>query len=261
VIKLQLSIDIPRPSRYVSHGAVDDIANCVAHTFTEFINSESRNCGLENFVEQVLNKEITWLPIDEPDGRICFASIDQNRITLNENHRPLFESKPFLLDSCFSHEIGHEILGHLDLLRPAENQAGLFGEEESNITFHDSRWTQLGLTREEFAELRNKLAQTSFSEPENLQILRTLDDKLEPEWMYYQAEQFAACFLIPRHSLFDHLETGLDITNWPTLYRLAEQFGVSISMMTVRLQKLKIVEIEGKSIKATGHASQSTLKF
>lgn len=257
---LNLSIDIPKPSRYVPHSRVDEIATEIAGAYREFGDIKTDTLSVESFVESILEKEVLWQPIPEPENRVCFASIDTNRITLNENHRFLFAAKPFLLHSCLSHEIGHEVLGHLELLRKDESQGNLFGDPAtSEFVFHDSAWRQFDVTRDEIAKVKNELARMALVDQASQEILKIISDKLEPEWMYYQAEQFASCFLIPKDRLFECLETGLDITKWPTLYNLAAQFGVSISMISVRLQKLKLIEINGKEITLLPQEKQSSL--
>lgn len=257
---LNLSVDIPKPSRYVPHNRVDEIANEIARAYRETSDIKSDTLNVESFVESVLEKEVLWQPIPEPENRVCFASIDSDRITLNENHRPLFDEKPFLLSSCLSHEIGHEVLGHVELLRTNDNQGNLFADSAlSEFIFHDSAWRQFDVTREELAKVKSELAKTALVEQESRDILMTLSDKLEPEWMYYQAEQFASCFLIPRDRLGECLDTRLDITRWSILYDLAHQFGVSISMLSVRLQKLKLIEINGKEITLLPQEKQPSL--
>lgn len=246
---LHHSLHIPKPSQYVSHNKVDEIATELARAYRQNGDAQNDTLGVENFVSNVLEKNVFWRPIPEPENRICFASIDHDRIKLNENHRPLFDAKPFLLRSCLSHEIGHEILGHLELLRSNANQVSLFDvTPTSEFVFHDSAWRQFDLTREEIVRVKNELAKTAWMNEQDREVLRMLADRLEPEWMYYQAEHFAACFLIPRDRLFEQLETGIDITKWPTLYSLRDRFGVSISMMCVRLEKLKLIEIKNKQI-------------
>jgi hypothetical protein len=53
----------------------------------------------------------------------------------------------------------------------------------------------------------------------------------------YQADHFAAYLLLPAHLLLPALD-GLDLLQWPVLYRLRDQFRVSISALTYRLQGL-----------------------
>ena len=103
------------------------------------------------------------------------------------------------------------------------------------------------------------MAKTALIDHTSREILNVLSDEMEPEWMYYQAEQFASCFLIPKDRLFEYLETGLDIAKSPILYDLAAQFGVSISMVSVRLQKLKLIAINGKEITLLPQEKQPSL--
>jgi Zn-dependent peptidase ImmA (M78 family) len=70
-----------------------------------------------------------------------------------------------------------------------------------------------------------------------------MQDRFEPEWMFRQAEHFSICLRIPRDYLLEQLEEGWDFNSWAPVYRLAERFGVSPSMMRVRLEKLGIIEI------------------
>ena len=59
------------------------------------------------------------------------------------------------------------------------------------------------------------------------------------EW---QAERFASYLLMPTHLLLPLIE-NTDLTNWSNLYRLRDQFKVSISAMKNRLQALGLVHL------------------
>ena len=73
---------------------------------------------------------------------------------------------------------------------------------------------------------------------------------MEPDWMFWQAEHFSMCFLIPRDRLFQFLNEGREVSSWFAIRRLAEDFGVSPSMMRVRLSKLGAVQmsVDGQPI-------------
>lgn len=257
---LQFSIDVPKPSRFVSHPKVDEIANHIREAFEQAADLNTDQLDVQYFLKEALDREVVWEKIEEPAGRSCLASINRDRVTVNKNYRTLFHSKPFVLRSCLSHEIGHDILRHLEAIEENPNQSSLFDSSPSlEIAFHDSSWHGFGLTHEEFSQLRTELALESFDNPESREALRALDNKMEPEWMYYQAEQFASCFLVPKNRLFRHIENGVDITNWNSLYWLRDQFNVSISMITVRLQKLKLITINGKQIQKIPEVAQSRL--
>ena len=248
--KLIISTEVPKPSRYVSHSRVDEIAMEVSKAYRRSMGGKALDIlDIEALITVVLEKPLIWDVIAEPSNRICFASIDHERITINANHRGLFDSKPFLLRSCLSHEVGHAILGHLSLMWTNEKQTSLFDNApESNYVFHDSVWRQFGLTRQEILEVKNDLARTAWRNEQDRETLKMLTDRLEPEWMFFQAEQFASCLLIPKDQLLAWLENGGDITKWSTLYNLRDFFGVSISMICVRLEKLGLIEINDKQI-------------
>lgn len=248
---------IPTPSQYVSHAKIDDIANEARKAFKSLSNESSDILDVESYIKLILNKDVIWKKIEETENRICLASIDIDKITLNESHRPLFESRPHLLRSSLAHEVGHDILGHLDLLRVDQDQQLLFDSlPEEEFIFHDSSWRMFSLTLEEMTEFKNGLAKTATVNESDREILRTVEDKLEPTWMFQQAEQFASCFLIPKYRLQALLDTEIDLTSWRTLYALADKFGVSISMMTVRLKKMNMIEIKGKQINLVPKSDQ-----
>jgi len=49
--------------------------------------------------------------------------------------------------------------------------------------------------------------------------LLRFQDRLEPEWMFWQAEHFAACFLIPRDRLLECLNAGREVGIWFAMRR------------------------------------------
>jgi Zn-dependent peptidase ImmA (M78 family) len=52
-----------------------------------------------------------------------------------------------------------------------------------------------------------------------------------------QADRFAAYLLMPSRLLLSRCE-GLDLSRFPTRYKLRDQFGVSITAMNLRLKEL-----------------------
>jgi hypothetical protein len=57
-----------------------------------------------------------------------------------------------------------------------------------------------------------------------------------------QAEMYAAYLLMP-HTLIKGEIEGKDLANWPTLYKLKDAFGVTITALTKRLTRLGLVYI------------------
>jgi Zn-dependent peptidase ImmA (M78 family) len=80
--------------------------------------------------------------------------------------------------------------------------------------------------------------------------------------MFWQAEHFSLCLRIPRDQLLRQLEEGWNFNTWVPVYRLAERFGVSPSMMRVRLEKIGLIEIgEGGRPRLKPSASQGGLFY
>jgi Zn-dependent peptidase ImmA (M78 family) len=59
------------------------------------------------------------------------------------------------------------------------------------------------------------------------------------EW---QAQYFASCLLMPICLLQEEIK-GRDLTNWKHLYAIADEFGVTISNLTNRLQDLNLIKL------------------
>ncbi|MCY4062337.1 MAG: ImmA/IrrE family metallo-endopeptidase [Chloroflexi bacterium] len=75
-----------------------------------------------------------------------------------------------------------------------------------------------------------------------------------------QAEHFASCLLMPKKLILP-LVTEFDVFQWRNLYDLQAQFHVSITAMTKRLQKLKLIYIRGKCIYANELEAHGTKRL
>ena len=76
-------------------------------------------------------------------------------------------------------------------------------------------------------------------------------ERFEPDWVYAQAQRFAAAFMIPHSRLREALEENPEfvrLTNWPALCDLARRFATSPSMMRYRLEQLGYITVQGKEI-------------
>lgn len=65
----------------------------------------------------------------------------------------------------------------------------------------------------------------------------------ELQGIEWQAQYFASCLLMPRYRLEEKQKTR-DLTQWPELYAIAEEFGVTISNLLHRLKDLQWVQLE-----------------
>ena len=175
--------------------------------------------------------------------RLCPDPEDDGRyiITVNAPYKELFELRPDLFNACLAHEVGHFVLRHHEW-HASPQVATLFGDVATRPRcLHDSSLRPYAFTRD---ELTQWCKQAFRGDEEARQRLLKLEDRLEPEWMFWQAEHFAACFLIPRDRVMDYLNAGGEVSGWSPLYRLAERFGVSPTMMKKRLVKMGVIVIE-----------------
>jgi hypothetical protein len=77
--------------------------------------------------------------------------------------------------------------------------------------------------------------------------------RFEPDWVYQQAQRFAAAFTIPTGRLQEHLAEGWDFTSWRPVYELAGRFATSPSMMRYRLEKLGYISVQENVISPGPH--------
>lgn len=251
---LTINIEVPKPSRYVSHETVDEIALEANRAYREKVGDKRGfPVDMDRFID-LLEVSILREDIDEPEGASFFANFcpdDGGLITVNNKHSKLFESRPDVYCACLAHEGGHCILRHSEKIALAENAPMLFEElEPPRQLFHKSSWYQYGLSRDEVQkqieiskQLKDKLVRAALLSETARQTLAQMQDRFEPEWMFRQAEHFSICLRIPRDYLLEQLEEGWNFNSWAPIYRLAERFGVSPSMMRVRLEKLGVIDI------------------
>jgi Zn-dependent peptidase ImmA (M78 family) len=73
-------------------------------------------------------------------------------------------------------------------------------------------------------------------------------ERFEPDWVYSQAQRFAAAFMIPHKPLQEHLGESWDFTRWHPVYELARRFATSPTMMRYRLEQLGFIVVQGMKI-------------
>ncbi|MDA8218153.1 MAG: ImmA/IrrE family metallo-endopeptidase [Dehalococcoidales bacterium] len=163
---------------------------------------------IEKMIEQTLELQVVWLPIQEAPGEIILARIDpayngQRTIQMNEYRQDHFQE--FFGTEAYSlaHEAGHWVL-HLN--RGRSHQQALPGLDISPI--------------------RDPM------------LCRRMNDADRRE---FQSERFAAFLLMPEYLMNDAIPNW-DLTRWSAIADLARWCGVSKRAMTRRLQELgKIV--------------------
>lgn len=257
-----LKIDVPKPSKWTKHDLVEEIATECNRAYRELQgHAEGFPADVKTFADLDFGITIVEDEIEEPGGTVVFAKIcpdpeedGQYVITVNVRYKELFKLRPDLLRACLAHEVGHFVLRHPEWHARPQNIAPLFGDIVIQPRcLHDSSLRPYAFTKDEL----NEWCKMAFRGDEEARArLLKLQDRLEPEWMFWQAEHFAACFLIPRDRVMEYLNDGCEVASWFAIGRLAERFGVSPSMMKKRLVKMGAVVIENNQPKVGSLLSQ-----
>lgn len=192
----------------------------------------------EEVIEQVLDLCILWEVVEEQRGEVILAGLKRRTrtIVVNETHLKLFEEKPGLLRSTLGHEAGHWDIE----CRPALGTPSLFGDDEEGeaegmVYRHSSGGGQIEVLRE--LALRSEEAN---------RIYRSLTAGQDTAEQKSNVDRYQSCLLMPRWLLEDAAKR-YDLRSWPSLYRLAEEAQVSISNLTTRLRRLKLIHsIDGQ---------------
>ena len=219
---------------------------------------------VEHFADSVLEISVEQNYFDAPqEGAVALArckpdSRDASRfvIEFNEAYQKYFDEKPQKRRTTGAHEVGHIALKHHDKLGFLQTPS-LFDDLTPEPKFlHKTAWSHHGFSA---AELKS-LCEMALNGNERVRkFLQNLDEHFEEEWMFWQAEHFALCFLMPKDLVLNVLNSGFDATNWRAIYSLGEEFDVPGAMMVTRLKKLNVIEIHGKQIVLGGLLRQKHL--
>jgi hypothetical protein len=185
---------------------------------------------IDLFAEQVLGLDFLWEDIDELPGETVLGALHPQKrlIIMNETHRTLFETKAGLERSTKGHEMGHWdlFIDHGALEHPTLFVLG------DNSPFA-RRISPVG----EVTIIKRLL-----SSPEGQDLLRELKSRADDSDEARAVNRYAAAILMPKDLL--RAEVGkIDRTRWSNLYKIADQFEVTISALTVRLQQLGLLSV------------------
>lgn len=184
---------------------------------------------LELIAEHVLGLDILWEEIEELPGELIYGGlrIEDRLIVMNERRRALFEEKPGLERSTKGHEIGHwDLFGK----HAQQGQRLMFGEDATFV-----RRSSLG------GDVRVIRALTATAEGQ--EILRRIQGRADEPDEARAVNRYAAALSMPKRLITEEA-LGVDRRRWPSLYRLAERFEVSIAALTVRLKQLNLLYVD-----------------
>jgi len=218
--------------KFYRNQEIEELAESRLHELEQLLGKPlAPPIPIDLVAEKVLGLRFLWEPIEELPGTATLGGlIPKSRlIILNESHRQLFGEKPGLERSTKGHEMGHWDLfvDKASLVHPT-----LFGEECANA----------------FAQRRSRLGdvviikrlQLDTSRWELLRQLKAGED--EPD-VARSVNRYAVAISMPQEMVREKaLRTNR--TEWPNLYRLAEEFGVTITALRVRLEQLGLLYVD-----------------
>ena len=186
---------------------------------------------IEEIVEQVLGLNFDWDTIQEQPGEQILGGLDavNRKILLNETHTDLFDQKPGLLRSTIGHEAGHF---DIDIDRSKLLHPTLPGMDMSPVIAKRQ------------AKKSDRLIEVLFTramtDDRAYRLYRQLTDGEDAPEVRSAVDRYQSALLMPKWLIQDAADR-YDFTKWPELYRLAEEAGVNISNLTVRLQRLGLI--------------------
>ncbi len=186
---------------------------------------------VERVVEQVLGLDFDWDQIEELPGEQILGGLDalNRKIILNQRHLDLFDRTPGLLRSTIGHEAGHY---DIDIDRASLLHPTLPGLDFTpNIAKRHASKTNRTI---------EVLLDRAVSDPRALRLLKKLTDGQDSPEVKSAVDRYQSFLLMPAW-LMREAGQRYDLTRWPDLYRLAEEAQVTISNLTVRLQRLGLI--------------------
>lgn len=181
---------------------------------------------VELLAEVLFDLRLSYEPLDVPPGIFVPAALrpETKMIVVNERHRSVFAEKPGL--ERFS--VGHEV-GHWDLFeKDKDTRTGsLFGgtDADGRVNYRTASGVPV------------KYVKGIWSNDGRYEVLSFLERTCDAPSVASAVERYASALLMPRQLLVSALK-GIDVTMWRNLYPVSELFGVTISALRVRMQRL-----------------------
>jgi hypothetical protein len=237
----------PPPSRFWRHAdIIDPIAESYAALFHTRHGFPVQVEALERFLKCDLKLVYGWQDIVEPEGVRILAQHDlgTGAIHANTQYADLFGEYPHLLASALLHELGHVALRHGELYADV-GLPFLPGMQMLSPFLHRAGLLPWGVDK----DVLKRAVKVAPMDNQIRAILKP--ERFEPDWVYTQAQRFAAAFMIPHSRLREFLEENPEfvrLANWPALFELARRFATSPSMMRYRLEELGYISVHGREI-------------
>ena len=188
---------------------------------------------IDKVAEHVLELDLLYEDIDELPNEVVLGGLRpfEHLIVLNDRHRALFDEKPGLERSTKGHEMGH---WDLFVDRSTLNHPTLPSFEVAH-----------GFTVRRAATGQVVILPSLLQDPVIREFLIKVQARADEPHEARAVNRYAAAISMPR-TLMRQAVRDIDRSHWPNLYRIAEQFDVTITALTVRLEQLGLLHVEDK---------------
>ena len=182
---------------------------------------------LESIAETLFDLTLLYQVIEEQSGLQILGglSVAEKTIVINEKHLPEFRAKPGRERFTLAHEIGHWDLYEQ---RRSNRQGDFFGGESAK----DTRMVCRSAGGLDVKVLKQAWVDDDVHLVESY-LRRKRDDAVEGP----AVDRYAAALLLPKRLLLPAYEP-VEVHEWRDLGPLADQFGVTLSTLSKRLQKM-----------------------
>ena len=185
---------------------------------------------LDIFIEKIFN-----LTIDRDSlGSGALGGLDPKKrvLSINSDYDDYFKEKPGLERFTEAHELGHWDL-HVE--EANLSHPSLFNEKDNSEIF---------LRKDTSKGNSVYIIKNSWLDPDIYKAIGGHLKKHDTPQVARQVEKYASFLLMPTALIQKYLKSiNSDIYNWPVLYKMAEEFQVTISALKVRLTQMGLIYI------------------
>lgn len=211
-------------NKFISMEKIETLSYKLIEDYFAFVDEKVQiPIPVQDIADIFLELNILYQPIEEKNSTI-WAGLNPNEklIIINEFHCEKFKKNIGLFNFTLAHEIGHWEL-HSDV----NTQLDLF-ENREVIFCRDIDCMHI--------------------KKSNIEI---------------QADMYAAALLMPKEILIQQVKNIIEKRKltYKDLYNLKEEFKVSISALTNRINNLKLAYIEGKTIYSSEDEKNGQISF
>jgi len=188
------------------------------------------------------NLSVLYDIIEERSGESILAAlnVEKRLIVINESHMGLFQEKPGLERYTKAHELGHWDI-YID---KSDKDRQLFVDFYSNlqkvqkVTYRNSKVGKVSVLL------------SAWTDENVYEAYKVWTRGRDHPNVASAVNRYASALLMPNHLIMHHVSTR-NLTNWTTLYEVAKMFGVTISAMCARLERLSLIYVKDKKIYRT----------